>query len=141
MRADLERTVGGIADVLRPVSAASGCAAEKLKAAAHLGLGVPNASAKLAPHPADQLAALQPIATELTQGMAETFARLESGGGCLTTGDAAARGAGCRRRRVGPLSPTGVADHPARVRAVWRRCPWKRRGLRRDRLRQLSRDV
>src|SRR5262245_57076333 len=105
VRADLERMVSGIADSLRPVSTASGCAAKKLKAAARLASGTLKASAKLAPHPADRLAELQPVVAALSQQMAEIFARLEAGGGCLTTGDAQSVGTAVVTGASAPFPP------------------------------------
>src|SRR5262245_52030603 len=108
VRADLERIVGGIAAALRPVPAASGCAAKKLKAAARLASGTLKASAKLAPHPADQLAELDPVVTALSQRMEETFARLEAGGACLTTGDAGSVGTAVIAGASAPFPPDGA---------------------------------
>jgi hypothetical protein len=108
VRADLERIVGGIAEALRPVSTASGCAARKLKAAARLASGTLKASAKLAPHPADRLAELQPVVLELSQRMDETFAHLEAGGGCLTTGDAGRVGTAVIAGASAPFPPDGA---------------------------------
>jgi hypothetical protein len=89
VESDLDRIVTGIAAAMRPVPTASACAARKLKAAGRLAASALRAFAREAPHPGDHLDVLDPVVTELSQRMQDTFLALEGASPCLTTGDAA----------------------------------------------------
>lgn len=108
IRADLERVVGAIAGALRPGLTASGCAAGKLKATARLASAALQAFARQAPHPTDHLGELSPIVTELAQDLEDKFARLETGGDCLTVGDADSVATSVLTGPSAPSAPDGV---------------------------------
>jgi hypothetical protein len=85
--ADLDRMVATIAAALRPTSAASACAARKLKATGRFASSTARLFSLQAPYPAGHLDVLDPFTLPYGQQFLATIAALETRSDCLTTGD------------------------------------------------------
>jgi hypothetical protein len=85
--ADLDRMVATIAAALRPTSAASTCAARKLKATGRFASTTARLFALQAPYPTGHLDVLDPFTLPYGQQFLATIAALETRVDCLTTGD------------------------------------------------------
>ncbi|HEV7733240.1 MAG TPA: hypothetical protein VGR62_13805 [Candidatus Binatia bacterium] len=105
VHADIERITAGIAAALRPVPAASACAARKLRELGRLASSALRIFAEAATMPGTD-----PFgqAAALAANVGVEFARLEARGGCLTTDDAYHVTALLLTGTHGPVPPEGV---------------------------------